>query len=102
MHHIYILKLISRLVPDENWTEKDNEIVQRHFYKLQDLQKEGKLILAGRTTQGGEGQFGVVILNADEEEARQLMNEDPAVKEGIMTAELFPYRVALISEDNVE
>ena len=101
MHHIYILKLISRLIPDENWTEADNKIVERHFYRLQDLKKEGKLILAGRTTQGGEDQFGIVILKADEEEARKLMNEDPAVKEGIMTAELYPYSVALIDENNV-
>ncbi|NLL89375.1 MAG: hypothetical protein GX228_10760 [Firmicutes bacterium] len=40
--------------------------------------------------------FGVVIFEADsEEEARFLMETDPAVEEGIMTAELFPYRVAL-------
>ena len=41
--------------------------------------------------------FGIVIFEVDsEEEAQLFMETDPAVKEGIMTATLFPYRVALI------
>lgn len=40
---------------------------------------------------------GIVILEVEsEEEARALMQSDPAVADGIMTAELFPYSVALI------
>lgn len=49
---------------------------------------------AGRTL---EKTFGLVIFEAESEvEARRLMNNDPAVTEGMMTAELFPYHVALI------
>ena len=41
--------------------------------------------------------FGIVILEVNsEEEAIALMEDDPAVKEGIMTATIFPYRVALL------
>lgn len=44
-----------------------------------------------------EKTFGIVIFEADsEEEAQLIMKNDPAVAEGIMTADLFPYRVALI------
>ena len=44
--------------------------------------------------------MGIVILEVDsEEEARVLMENDPAVKEGIMEAQLFPYRVALIRKE---
>jgi uncharacterized protein YciI len=43
------------------------------------------------------GQFGVVVFEAaSEEEARALMEADDAAKEKIMTAQLFPFRVALI------
>jgi len=43
--------------------------------------------------------FGIVILEVDsEEEAYDLMNNDPAVKEGIMEATLYPYRVALLRD----
>jgi hypothetical protein len=49
-----------------------------------------------------ESTFGIVILSAETEEiAREIVKNDPAVRESVMRAELFPYRVALISEQNV-
>lgn len=95
LQFLYQLKLIPSLVDDNNWTDKENAIVQHHFEVLQNLEKEGKLILAGRTL--NTDPLGLVILEVDsEEEAIELMNNDPAVKEGIMEAQLYPYRVALI------
>ena len=95
--YIYVLKLIPTLLDERNWTAKEEDIVGRHFRKLQDLLAEGKLILAGKTDGLDERTFGIVIFEADsEEEARTIMNSDPAVAEGIMTAELFPYTVALL------
>jgi hypothetical protein len=38
-----------------------------------------------------------VFVSASEQEARELMNGDPAVKQGVMKAELFPFNVALWS-----
>ena len=94
---IYVLKLIPRLREEKNWTKEDGEIVGRHFRRLQQLHKEGRVILAGRTlNESDPSQFGVVILVAESEaEARKMMEEDDAVKEKIMTAELFPFSVAL-------
>jgi uncharacterized protein YciI len=80
-----------------NWTEKEEKIVERHFAKLQELLKEGKLILAGKTSGLDEKTFGIVILEVEtEDEALNIMRNDPSVAEGIMEAELFPYDVALI------
>lgn len=95
---IYVLKLIPTLYQPENWTEKEEDIVSRHFVKLQGLLREGKLILAGKTSGiEDENTFGIVILEVEsEKEALAIMNNDPAVSAGIMTAELFPYQVALI------
>jgi len=43
--------------------------------------------------------FGITVIKANtEEEAHSLMNNDSAVKLGVVNAKLFPYRVALISE----
>ena len=94
---IYVLKLIPRLLEEKNWTKEDGEIVGRHFRRLQQLHKEGRVILAGRTlNESDPSQFGVVIIVADSEaEARKMMEEDDAVKEKIMTAQLFPFSVAL-------
>jgi uncharacterized protein len=94
---IYVLKLIPSLLDQSNWTEREDDIVNRHFYKLQDLIKEGRLILAGRTQNMDETTFGIVILEVEsEEEAQTIMKNDPAVADGVMTAELYPYSVALM------
>lgn len=97
LQFLYQLKLIPILLDESNWTDKENSIVQRHFEELQSWHQQGKLILAGRTLNMDSSGFGIVILEVDsEEEAINLMQSDPAIKEGIMTAVLFPYRVALI------
>ena len=95
------LQPVPRLVEADNWTDRENRIVADHFRRLQQMLADGTLILAGRTLNKDETMFGIVILEAESEgEARRLMNEDPAVKGGVMTASLFPYRVALIREGN--
>ncbi|NDI33896.1 YciI family protein [Chengkuizengella sediminis] len=100
--YIYVLKLIPKLLDESQWTDKEKDIVGRHFKALQQLQSEGQLILAGRTQNMDETTFGIVIFKAESEnEANFIMENDPAVKEGIMTAKLHPYQVALISESNV-
>ncbi|HSO57314.1 MAG TPA: YciI family protein [Paenisporosarcina sp.] len=97
LQFLYQLKLIPALLDENNWTDKENNIVQHHFDVLQRLEQEGKLILAGRTLNIDSSGFGIVILEVDsEEEAINLMESDPAIKKGIMTATLFPYRVSLI------
>ena len=94
---VYVLKLTPRLLDEKNWTEQDKQIVGRHFRRLQQMHKEGRLILAGKTLDDADpSQFGVVVFEAEsEEEARGVMEADDAVKEKIMTARLFPFRVAL-------
>lgn len=94
---IYVLKLIPPLLKPDNWTEKEEEIVDRHFANLQKLLNEGKLILAGKTSGLDEKTFGIVILEVEtDDEALSIMENDPAVAEGIMQAELFPYHIALL------
>ena len=97
MQFIYVLRPIPALLDQKNWTEKEEKITARHFANLQALLKEGKLILAGKTGGLDEKTFGIVILEtSSEEEAISIMNRDPAISEGIMRGELFPYRVALL------
>lgn len=97
LQFLYQLKLIPSLLDEENWTDRENEIIQHHFEFLQNLRNEDKLILAGRTLIMDPTGFGIVIVEVDsEEDAKELMDCDPAVNEGIMEATLFPYRVALL------
>lgn len=96
---IYVLKLIPSLLNVDNWTEREEKIVDKHFTRLQGLLEEGKLVLAGKTLGIDEKTFGIVILEVEsEEEALIIMSSDPAVAEGIMNAELFPYKIAFIKK----
>jgi len=93
---IYVLRLVSRLYSDSNWTKQDNEVLERHFARFQEAAKSGQLILAGRTSEPGDKTFGIAIFAAsDEAAARKFMQADPAVAGGLMTAELHPFAVAL-------
>jgi uncharacterized protein YciI len=85
----------------ENWRDEDNKIVENHFNQLMKMKDDGVVILAGRTLNDERSAFGIVIFNAkDDEDAKRIMESDPAIMEGIMSGELFPYHVALISEKN--
>lgn len=76
-------------------TPTEEAKVGEHFAYLQDLKKAGRLILAGRAQT--DEPFGIVIFEAvTEAEARQVMEQDPAVAAGVFLAELHPYRVALM------
>ena len=75
-------------------TDEDNKIVGEHFLYLKNLLEVKKLILAGPQV---NAKFGIVIFEADsEEEAKNIMQNDPAVINGVFSAELFPFRVSLL------
>ncbi|HMS34630.1 MAG TPA: YciI family protein [Ignavibacteria bacterium] len=95
----YCLHLYPRYFEKSNWTEKDNETVGIHFRYLQDYLKKGTLFLAGRTINDpmSERDFGIAILEVDsKEEAKSIMDNDPAIKGNIMYAELFEFSLALL------
>ncbi len=72
-----------------------------HFEYLQDLMAKGVVILAGRTLNKDQSSFGIIIINAEsDEEARRTMQNDPAVKNRVVQAELYPYRIALLREES--
>ena len=79
-------------------TEHEASIVGEHFRYLQKLLGESVVLMAGRTLDVDERAFGIVVFVAPSRvEAAELVQNDPAVRHGIMKAELFPYRIALWS-----
>lgn len=79
-------------------TAVEAEAVAEHFAHLQALTQRGSVLLAGRTLTTDDDTFGIVVFEADSEAAaRALMGRDPAVARGVMSAELWPFRVALWS-----
>jgi uncharacterized protein YciI len=98
---LYRIQPIRAEMLSEGATPEEAELVSQHFQRLQDLTAAGVVILSGRTLNTDPTNFGIVIFNADTEEAaREIMHDDPAVAGGVFSAQLFPYRVALIAEKN--
>jgi len=93
---IYVLRLAPRFQNETAWTKENHAVAQRHFERLKAAAEHGPVILAGRTEEAADKTFGIVIFEApDEKAARVFMENDPAVKSGLMTAELNPYLIAV-------
>jgi uncharacterized protein YciI len=95
-HYLYVLRVAPQLQDDSKWTDKHKVAAGKHVERLQKATAEGKVILAGRTTEALDKTFGLVIFEADNEAAaKAFMEADPAVVAGVMTATLHPYAIAL-------
>ncbi len=96
---VYRIRPTRRGMLAEGPTKAEAAVIDRHFAYLQRLVGEGVVLLAGRTLTTDASSFGIVILAAtDAERAQQIMSRDPAVAEGVMHAELAPFRIALVSD----
>ncbi|MBK8164391.1 MAG: hypothetical protein IPK64_00350 [bacterium] len=94
----YVLRPTRPQMLTEGPTEDEARVVGEHFAYLQGLLAAGSLKLAGRATDAGERTFGIAIFEAvDSAAAAALMAADPAVRGGVMRAELFPFRIALMA-----
>ncbi len=85
----------------EGSTPEESDIVGKHFAYLKDLAAQGTVILAGRTLNTDPSSFGIIIFLAKSETAAQaIVENDPAIQQGVMNAELFPYRIAILENTN--
>lgn len=93
---LYMLRVAPHLHDEAKWSDKDKAATSRHFERLKKAAADGKVILAGRTTEQLDKTFGLVVFEAENDKAaRAFMEADPAVVAGVMTATLHPYSVAL-------
>lgn len=78
-------------------TSTDNELISRsfrgHLDNINRLAEEGKLIVAGPLGPNDNQYRGIFILNnvASAEEAEKLLLTDPAIKNGFLGYEIFPW-----------
>jgi uncharacterized protein YciI len=92
--YIYVMRPIPRLHSAQGWTAAEGQVAARHLAHLKQLTDAGTAIIVGRTPTVDSTTFGMVIIEAGSiEQARQIMQSDPIVQEGLFTAELFPFRV---------
>jgi len=95
--YLYLIRPARIEMLSQSSTPEEDAIVAEHFAYLQRALADGVLILAGRTLNTDDKSFGIVVFRAaSEEQARAVVEHDPAVRAGVMQAELYPYRVALL------
>jgi uncharacterized protein len=93
---LYRLQLVRGDMLRTGPTDSEQAVVAEHFAYLQNLNAQGVIILVGRTLTTDENTMGLTVFRAESEDAaRQIMNSDPAVKKGVMTATLYPFKVVL-------
>lgn len=93
-----VLTLEEKYKEEKNWTAHDQAIVGQHFQRLVKMKDAGTVVLAGRMDLplNDPEMKGLVIFYAkDEKEALDFMLNDPAVKNKIMIAKVFPYGIAV-------
>ncbi len=96
MHILYRLTPIRIEMVTIGPTPEERAVVSEHFAYLEALTAQGLMLLVGRTQDNSPRTFGIVIFQAEsDEQDHEIMDSDPAVRKGIMRAELFPFRIAL-------
>ncbi|MGP0095981.1 MAG: YciI family protein [Terriglobales bacterium] len=93
---LYKLQLVRGDMLRTGPTALEAAVVAEHFAYLQDLNAQGVIIFVGRTLNTDETTMGLAVFRAEsEDDARQIMNRDPAVQKGVMTPTLYPFKVVL-------
>jgi uncharacterized protein len=77
-------------------TTNDKEFISQHFAghmsNMKRLSDEGKLVVAGPIGKNEHAYRGIFILNAaTTDEARAMVDTDPAVKAGLLAVDLYPW-----------
>lgn len=78
-------------------TPEERVVMGEHAAYTGRLFDQGKIVLGGAAT---DGAIGIIVWRlASAEEAREIFENDPAVKAGIGEAELHPFRIGLIARE---
>ena len=75
-------------------TDETRKLQEAHMANIQKMAAEGRLVIAGPFTDGGDLRGLYVFRAASAEEARALVESDPAVKAGRLRFELHPWYAA--------
>ncbi len=76
----------------------ENTFVSEQIQYIEQLTEKGVVLFSGKIPLpvSNNNSYGIVVFNAsDEEAAREIMNNDPAIKMKIMSGELYPFSISL-------
>lgn len=100
--YIYTVQ-VSRLGMLNNPTEEEKDIAGQHLAYMSSLFDDGIAIFGGALGVRDSRHMGLVIYQAeDDEAAKAVVHNDPAVKARIMRGRWFPFRLSLWNEKSTK
>ena len=102
MDFLCILQLQPKFKVKANWTDATNKILSDHWDYLVKLHAEGKIKFVSRTNYDidNNANRGLAVYVADnEQQARDLMMNDPCILNGVMIGELHPLTVFMLGAE---
>ena len=91
----YFLVILKTGAKDKEITDKEQraELFKGHFSNMQEMEKSGKLKMAGPfSTANHLGYRGIFLLDVKtEDEAKAFLQNDPTIKTGIFDVEILPW-----------
>ena len=96
--YLYVLRPTRIGMLTEGPTAEEQKSVSEHFAYVSGLAEDGRVLMFGRTANDDERTLGLVVFCAPTPAAAdEVVRADPAVRDGVMTAECFPYRLAYLA-----
>ena len=85
----------------EGLNERERESFVRHSAWLKERTAAGVFIFVGRTRDAGTDGWALAVIKADsDEDARRIMNDDPFVRDGVVTPELVGFDIIAVEPEN--
>lgn len=96
-HFVYQIRATRPGFDHEGPNSDEAGVMAAHFEYLKQHFEEGKVVLVGPCL---DFAYGLAILETEtEEEARRIMENDPAVVQGVMRAEFHPFKLSLLRKN---
>ncbi len=96
---MYVLVILKSGTVEVTEKAVRDSLFQGHMKNIMRLADLKKLVVAGPLGKNDKNYRGIFILNASLEEAKELLDTDPAIKAKLFDTELFPwYGSAALSE----
>jgi len=99
----YQLKLKPEHTDFSKMTDAVKKSFSEHVEFLESGVKSGKILIVGRTDSEPAKNFGLVVFESESEiTAQAYANLDPVVRDGVMTAQSYPFILYSVSQKTHE
>lgn len=94
--HYFVQLIGTRADWPNDMTREEERIMGEHFVYLKNLVARKKVLMAGPVF---DPAFGLIVLQAESEKAaREIMDSEPSVVQGVHTYEMRPMRASLLAD----